>query len=1351
MPRFSVKRPYTVIVAVIIVIILGFVSFSKLSTDLLPSMNFPYAIVMTTYQGASPEQVEMVVTEPIESSMATVSNIKHVSSTSSENYSMVVLEFNTSANMDSATIEIRESLDLIGSYWPDEVGTPIIMKINPDMMPVMMAAVSGEGMTTEEVSEIYNEKISADLNSMDGVASVSASGLIESSVQVILSEEKINQLNDRITGKINEGFDEAQGELDAARSQLADGKAQLESGKQQAMGQLASAESQLDAARSELSSGESEIAAQKAQLDEKETQLLQMEAVITAAENEYQALQGQEGELNALAEQYAAQLTALGAQREALVTEQQGLESAEGQAAYDALLGTRTQLEAAITQLEGNTELTPEEKQTQLDALNSQLADVNSQISAIDARKAQIPEEIATIDASITSFTTESENVAARLAELALLRTAFESQSDAINEMKTQISTGKAAISEGRTAIAQAEEQVSSGKMTLAQAAEELSKNKALATVEMSTAEAQLVMGETQLEDAQSQLNTTRDTTLESSDIRKALTQDMVKGILTAQNFSMPAGYIAEDGRDYMVRVGDKLTSIEDIENLVIMDLSSQDLGTVYLKDIADIALVNNSDEVYTKMNGAPAILVSVEKQNGYSTADVARRIREYMASGKAAEYGVEMTPLMDQGIYIDMVIQSVLSNLIFGALLAIIVLFLFLKDVRPTFIVAISIPFSVLFAITLMYFSGVTMNIISLSGLALGVGMLVDNSIVVIENIYRLRGEGVPVKRAAVQGAKQVMGAIIASTLTTICIWAPIIFTDGITRQLFVDLVLTIAYSLLASLVVALTVVPMLSSKMLTNTTEKAFPLFDRMIGSYAKALRWSLKHKAIVLGVVTAALIGSSALILSRGMEFMGTTDSTQISVSVALDDEATFDEAVAVSDEVMTRIETLEDVEDVGAMLGSSLSMMSSMGNTETNAVSMYVILKDKRSMTSNEVAAEIENLTADMDCEVTANGSTMDMSALGGSGISVMIKGRDLDVLQRIASDYAEELRNIDGAIEVSDGQESPTPELRITVNKQEAMLHNLTVAQVYQQLAAVVAAPTSSAVLSTDTDDYDIFVMDSADEAMTREDIKNFNLTSQNQAGEEENVRLSDIAEVTDKSGLSSVSHDSQQRYISVSCAVDDSHNTTLVSDAFKEAVKDYDLPEGYTVEYSGETESINEAMGQLLQLLGLGIVIMYLIMVAQFQSLLSPFIVMFTVPLAFTGGFIGLLLSGNILSVIAMVGFVMLCGIIVNNGIVFIDYTNQLRSEGMSKTEALIETGKTRMRPILMTALTTILAMSTMALGIGDGSDMVRPMAIVTIGGMIYGTCLTLFVVPIIYNIFHRKEVRAVVEEDDEF
>ncbi|MCI6017920.1 MAG: efflux RND transporter permease subunit [Clostridiales bacterium] len=1346
MSKFSVKKPYTVVVAVLIVIILGVVSFTKLSTDLLPSMNFPYAIVLTTYPGASPEQVETVVTDAVESSMATVSNIKHITSTSSENLSMVILEFNTNANMDSVTIEMRESLDMIESYWPDGIGSPIIMKINPDMMPVMMAAVSGEGMTTAEVSELYNEKISTDIGSIDGVASVSATGLIESSIQVVLSDEKIEALNDRLMDKINGKFDEAQEKIDQAKSEIESGKAQLESGKNAAAGQLAEAEAQLNNGKDQVTSGETQLAVKSSEIDAQEKELLQMEALLTAAEEQLNQLLASEAELAAVK---AAREAAIQTLEEQINNVQKKYDEAGGDAALESLKSQKSAVEAEIEAISANTELPEAEKAQKLLEAQTRKTEIEAKIAALETLKAAVeskPELEKQLDQVY-------EELAAAIQQLEAVQKAKEELKSTLGDLgekKAQIQAGKEAIAAGRQAIKEAQAQIDAGKMTLNQAMATLSEKKALATIQMSVAEAKLSMGEMQITQSQAELDQTKDSTLEKADITGILTKDMVKGLLTAQNFAMPAGYVTEEGRDYLVRVGDKFADDEDIGNLVIMDLSDQDLGVVCLKDVADIAVTDNSGEVYAKMNGNPGVLISVEKQNGYSTADVAKRVREYMASDKVAEYGVEITALMDQGIYIDLVIDSVLNNLIIGAILAIIILFIFLKDIRPTLVVAISIPVSVIFAIALMYFSGVTMNIISLSGLALGVGMLVDNSIVVIENIYRLRNSGVPVKKAAIEGAKQVTAAIAASTLTTVCIWAPIVFVEGITKQLFVDLVLTIAYSLLASLIVALTVVPMMASTVLGKSRETSHPLFDKILNRYEKSLRWMLGHKPVVLIAVAVLLVGSVASVIVRGFEFMGSMDSPQISVSVKMDEDTTFDQATAMADEIMERIMAIDGVEETGAMLGSSLSMMSSMGKTSTDSLSFYVILADQRDMSSDEIAREIEDQTQDLECEVSASGSTMDMSALGGSGISVMIKGRDIDTLKAIATDYAEILKNIEGTTDVSDGQEKPSRELRISVDKEKAMAYNLTVAQVYQQIAAVVASPSAATTLTTDTEEYKIYVTDASDEAMDREDIKNLKLSGTDQNGGQKEVALKDIADISDDTGLSSIRHDASQRQITVSCSIDDDHNATLLTREFQKAVSDYALPEGYTVEFSGENETINEAFGQLGQLLALGILIMYLIMVAQFQSLLSPFIVMFTIPLAFTGGFLGLLFTGNRLSVIALVGFVMLCGIIVNNGIVFVDYVNQLRDGGMSKKDALVETGRTRLRPILMTALTTILAMSTMAMGFGDGSELVQPMAIVTIGGMIYGTLLTLYLVPVVYDIFNRKERKVYLDEHTE-
>lgn len=1346
MSKFSVKKPYTVVVAVLIVIILGIVSFTRLSTDLLPSMEFPYAIVITTYPGASPEQVEMVVTDPVESSMATISNIKHITSSSSENMSMVMLEFNTDANMDSATIEMRESLDMIESYWPDTVGSPIIMKINPDMLPVMMASVSGEGKSIHEITDIYNESISQDIESIEGVASVSASGLVESQIEVVLSPDKVADLNDRLLGKVNEKFDEAQEEIDKAKEEIESGKAQLESGKNQAAGQLADAQNQINTGKDELAKAELELAIKTSEIDAQEAELLQMEELLTTVETEMNKLLASEAELIAIKAARQETINLLESQIANIETQ---YAQAGGDARMEELKQQQALIDAEIESITNNTALSDTEKAQKLLEVNNRKLQIDTELMTLESLKSVLDSK-PQLEQQLNQAYDELESTVSQLEIVQNAKEQLQSTVGDISEKKQQIAAGKTAIAEGRKAIEQAREQITTGKLTLNEALAQLSSGQALATIELSVAQAQIVMGEMQLEQSLAQLETTKETTLESSDITGILTTEMLGGILTAQNFAMPAGYVTEDNVDYLVRVGDKFKSAEDIENLVVMDLSEQELGIVYLKDIAEIKVTDNSGSVYAKMNGQPGVLISVEKQNGYSTADVAKRVREYMNSDKMEEYGVEIVALMDQGIYIDFVIDSVLNNLMIGAVLAIIILFIFLKDIRPTLVVAISIPVSVIFAIALMYFSGVTMNIISLSGLALGVGMLVDNSIVVIENIYRLRNLGVPVKKAAVEGAKQVTSAIVASTLTTVCIWTPIIFVEGITKQLFVDLVLTIAYSLLASLVVALTVVPMMASTVLKRSHETAQPLMNKLLNKYEKSLVWSLKHKTVII-IAIFVLMGASILsVVVRGFEFMGSMDSPQISVSVKMDEDTTFDEATAMADTIMERIMAIDGIEDTGAMLGSSLSMISSMGETATDSITFYVLLADDRDLSSDEIARLINENTKDLDAEVSASGSTMDMSALGGAGISVMIKGRDIDTLKAIASDYAEAMRGIEGTKDVSDGQEKPSMELRVSVNKEKAMAHNLTVAQVYQELAALIATPAASTTLTTDTDDFDIYVKDGAAAAYDRDDIKNLMITATNQAGETEEVKLSDIAEITEAEGLSSINHDGQQRQITVSCAVESDYNATLLTREFKDAVKDYTLPEGYSVEYSGENETINEAFEQLFLLLGLGIVIMYLIMVAQFQSLLSPFIVLFTIPLAFTGGFIGLFITGNRLSVIALVGFVMLCGIIVNNGIVFVDYVNQLRDNGISKKEAIIMTGRTRMRPILMTALTTILAMSTMALGLGEGSELVQPMAIVTIGGMIYGTVLTLYLVPVIYDLFNRKERKVYTDDDFE-
>ncbi len=1367
--KFSVKKPYTVIVAVVLVMILGYVSFDKMTVDLLPDMNLPYAVVMTTYPGASPEEVETTVTKPVEQAMATISNIKNVSSSSMENASTVILEFEQTANMDSATIEMRENLDQIKGYWPDEVGNPIIMKLNPTMLPVMVPAVSVEGADAAETTRIIKEEVLPELESLEGVASVSTYGDVEETIRVTIKKAKLSSVDDSVQNQLDRKFKEAEDALADAKAQVEDGKNQMEAGAGAATGQLSAAEQQIAQGGAELVQGRLEIKEKRSQLELART-TLQIAAVGLDASEE--ALNQQKQEL----EDLNSRRGQIEQQYQQVQQEIQNLLASMGQTGGNAgeqppsADGTGTQAPAgsgAGTQnpsgsgagtnpsggSTGTTGGTGTGTGTTIPGAAPGLG--STDITLPDGTVITIPSNIPNItlpdgipDISVPDGTdleklTQLQLAQATLASQLALLDQYDSTMSVINDGLGQIGANRQIITDkqgeldmAQTMLDQAEEQLNAGTMTLAQARAQLGAAQLTAALEMSSVSARLAVGEAAIQQQEEELKNAKDSARASADMEALLTGETVQTLLAAQNFNMPAGYVTEDGIDYLIRVGDKFSSVEELRNLVLVE--REGLNPIKLSDIAEVERVDNGEETYAKLNGENGILFQIQKQTGYSTGDVTDRVLNRLEQIRRKNPDIHPVVLMNQGVYIDMVIGSVLQNMVFGAILAILILLLFLRDIRPTFVIACSIPISILTAIVLMYFSGVTMNVISLSGLALGVGMLVDNSIVVIENIYRMRNEeGVSVKKAAIEGAKEVAGAIAASTLTTVCVFLPIVFTEGIARQLFVDMGLTIAYSLLASLVVALSLVPMMSAGLLRKTRNKKSRLFTAIQDGYERLLRIALKGKFFVLAGALALFIISGALLLSGGTEFMPSMQSTQISMTVSMPEGTPLTETARAADAFSAQIRELADVEDVGGMAGGSAGLG---GSDSTNEVQFYALMSEKRTMSDSKLQKELEKAAREQGLEIDVSMSNMDMSALGSSGISVQIKGNDLDTLRKIAGEVADIVSDVKGTQNVSDGMEKVTQELRVVVDKKKAMAHNLTVAQIYQDLAAKLRDQTSATSLEMDTAAIGIVVEEQKNQELTRDDIRNLVLDVKKEDGSTEKLALRDVASFEDGEGLQAISRDAQSRCISVSAEVAEGDNVGLVSSRIQRKLDSYKLPEGYTIKMTGEDETIRETMTELLKMLALAVVFMYLIMVAQFQSLRSPFIVMFTVPLAFTGGFLGLLVSGELMSVIAMIGFVMLSGIIVNNGIVFIDYTNQLVAAGYRTNEALVEAGRTRLRPIIMTALTTILGLSTLALGVGSGSDMVQPMAVVTIGGLIYGTLLTLFVVPCIYGLFRRRE-----------
>ncbi len=1343
--KFSVKRPYTVVVGMVLVLVLGFVSFSKMKTDLLPDMTLPYALVYTTYIGASPEEVETTVTRPVEQSMATISNIENVTSVSSENVSVVVLEFAQTVNMDAVTIEMRESLDQIKGYWDDSVGSPIIMKMNPDMLPVMVAAAEAGDMEGSELTDYVNNTVLPELESIEGVASVTASGLIDEEVQVVIRQDKIDAVNKKVKNALDGKFAEAESEMEDAKAELEDGKTKLEEGERALAEQTANAESQISSGQNQLISGEAEL---NQKIAEVESGLAELET----AEKEIQAQEAQLAEAEEQLDALPGQLTEAEEGLAAIESGITGLEAAAAglEQAKPAFEG-KAELEKQLAEAEKNPDTPP----AALAALRQQLTALQQQLDAVlqplaamgidtSGSYEEIQQKINTQKSELISQKTQMETAVGLLREMAEeipnQRQAIAEGKKQIRDGKKQIKAGKSQLTEAKQQLTDAKSQIESGKISLSAALSELNRNKISATIEIASGKAQITAGESQLDTARKELDSQKDAAYEKSDVEGILTADMIKGILAAQNFTMPAGYVAEEGIDFLVRVGDKLTDTQSLEDLMLVDLHMKGLKPIYLSDVADVTVTDNSSEVYAKINGHAGVLFSMQKQSGYSTGDVSKRIQKKFTEIEEESGNTHFVKLMDQGIYIDMVVNSVLENMISGAVLAVLILLLFLKSVRPTVVIAFSIPISILAAIVLMYFSGININIISLSGLALGIGMLVDNSIVVIENIYRLRNEGVSAKKAAVEGARQVAGAIAASTLTTICVFLPIVFTEGITRQLFVDMGLTIAYSLLASLAVALTVVPMMGSGLLKNTDEKKSRIFGGLQSGYRKMIGFALNHRAIVLIGAVLALVLSAVLSVSKGTEFMPEMESTQMSLTLSLPDEGAGKQELAeMSDKVTERIQDIPDVEEIGAMSQGG-GMMGVMGDSGSDTVSMYLILKEDKELDSLQLAEEIKERTADLACELNIQTSSMDMSALGGSGISVKVKGRELDTLKELAAQAAAVLETVEGAVDVSDGIEEKTLEMRIVVDKDKAMKYQLTTAQVFQFLQGKLADAKSATTLTTDVKDYPVMVISENDTKLTREQIKKLKIEGKDKNGNPKDVPLKNIVEFQETEGFSSINREAQTRYVTVSAKVDAGYNIGLVAGEAEQKLKEIELPKGYTLEMSGENETINESMVELLKMLGLAVLLIYLIMVAQFQSLLSPFIIMFTIPLAFTGGFLGLWATGKPVSVIAMIGFVMLSGIIVNNGIVLVDYINQLRRGGMEKRAAIIESGRTRLRPILMTALTTILGLSTMAVGLGMGADMVQPMAIVAVGGLLYGTLLTLVVVPCIYDLLNRKK-----------
>ena len=1403
----SIKRPFTVIVMLIVIAIIGGIAVVKMPLDLFPDMELPYMIVATMVPGASPEEVEKKVTVPMEESMRQINNVKDVQSISADSVSAVIMALKNGTNLTTMTQDIDTSIKSIKGQFPAMTMEPIIMKIDPDMMPIMTLAISKDGKTIDESSDELLE-IADKIRSVGGVASVSTTGQIANNAFVQIDAERI--LRDPSNLIANHLSTYLSNPLKPMPKVLSDFLA---------------------------------------------TNTVNMNGLTMP--------------LSGIVD----------------------------------MVKTSPSLVASM--LKGKLDLTPiigENKDMFLSAFASMLSPemVSMMLTAnnFDMPAGTVPVQGVDLIIKIgEKFNTFDDliHMPAFSLDLRELKLAdkndpgYESAPTAIEMMKPMLDN---LVKPTLTGV----------EFT-----------KILDTL----VKAPVAPGEgaTQEEKAQYEKD------------KKAYEANIV----IATNLL---------GNVLYTRSGDTYVRNQDVYNYLIGILYQP--ITVELNDFAYVYNTNTASSAHTIINGADGMMLSIYKTPDASVTSVTDGIVGLLKDMDKNDETFNYIVLSNQGEVTKFMISSIAQNLLLGALFAVIVLLIFLRDWKPTLTVGMSIIISLVTAFAVMYLSGVTLNLVSMGGLALSVGMLVDNSIVVIENIYRKRNEGVSPIKAAYEGTKQVAGAILSSTITTVIVFLPIIFVDGIAKQIFMDLAITIAVSLFASLVVAITFVPMVSSRMvnLNKASRHESKAFTKLKNGYGKALNFMLDKKWITVSVVLLLFVGSIVSMFFMKVEFMPDTTMDQIMITTGidqskLDEHYSYDEAV---DDIIKDIDKefgkKDYIESKGVELSAGMSVMGfSMGGG--NIVS-YVTLKPKAKIKPADATRELNEIIEGIAKDDKypegmvvpggiSNAGGIDVqgmvnSYLDASLLTVNLYGQDVSEMASAALKLEEQFRNelspLDANISINNGLLNETREFKLIIDEPKASRYNLTTAQIFLQYFEATVPKTANSTINFTGDignsNIYIYTLDNNmdrwyrvrdnegkahrlyfDKADATKDAKKFyercadgttkEFTKETrneltiftaQDGTEYSIATNDMPVYYDNSkinetdmitqpisipkfgempdmntdmmpmaeqggdlvqkevlpifmlldtrsfetdmlgnvvyrnttdarfknydsriyyedkdhyirynytgdditmlksldpskdinpkvpagikqvvGFNTISHVEGKRVVQMGVKSSVLSNKQLEKEV-RRVIKDFnareDIPAKISAEFVGANEVITETFNGLFLMIGLAIVFIYLVMVAQFQSLKSPFIIMFTIPLALTGSILTLLMAGMPISVFALTGIILLIGIVVNNGIVFVDYANKLRESGMPKREALIRTAQDRIRPILMTALTTICSMLISVFDTSMGASAIKPMAVTVVGGLTYATLLTLFFVPILYDAFNRKEKLAVIKFDDD-
>lgn len=1011
---FSVRRPVTIVMMTLIVVVLGVISLTRIPIDLMPNIEIPVAIVSTSYSGVGPQEIEELITKPLENAVATVSGIDTLQSRSTEGSSLIIAQFDFGTDMDNVALEIREKVDMVKGRLPSDASTPMVMKIDPNAQPIVQLALT-DGEDLAKLQSFAEDTVKPRLERLPGVASVSVTGGYTDQIEIAINQEKLK------------GY---------------------------------------------------------------------------------------------------------------------------------------------------------------------------------------------------------------------------------------------------------------------------------------------------------------------------GLTVDQLAQVLRTENYSAPTGEVKTGAQKLTIRTTGEFKSLEAIQKLPI---SVPGGAQVLLEDIATVTMNYKDETSISRTNGKRSINVSMQKQSGTNTVNVANKIADEIEKLKKEFPDVDIVTVMDQSSYIKDAIGNVSHSALTGGILAVLVLYMFLRNLRTTFIIGVAIPVSVIATFILLFFNKITINMMTLGGLSLGVGMLVDNSIVVLENIYRYRQMGHSRIDAAVKGAQEVGMAVVASTLTTVAVFLPIAFVEGLVSILFKELSLTVAMSLGASLVISLTLVPMLSSKLLKIDVAEGkgrqgrFKLFNffydafdkgfaKIENGYKRLLAGALNRRKTTVFVALAVFVGSMASIAAVGMEFMPASDEGQFSISIEMPNGYELENV----DELTTRIEgMLEGIEEVETIFSNVGSSGNSFRGGGSNNSSINVVLKkmDQRERQTIEIADQVRAMLKDIPGAKIGVSASSSMSFGGGSPVNIKIKGDDLDTLKKIGDDIKHIVMSVEGTREVKNSLEEGIPEVEIMVNRDTAAQFGLTAAQIASAVKGTVAGQTATQY-RINGEEIDVVIKG---DPIFQESLSNLGQISV--PSSRGSVPLNQVAQINVVQGPISISRENQVRIIQVTSQIF-GRDLGSISRDIRVKLTEYQMPSGYTYELGGENQEMIDAFKNLLLALGLAILIMYMVMASQFESLIHPFTVMFSVPLAVSGGALGLFITGRALSVTALIGVIMLAGIVVNNAIVLVDYINTRRSEGEERNDAIVNAGPIRLRPILMTTLTTILGLLPLAIGIGEGAETQAPMATVVIGGLALSTLLTLVFVPVLYTMF---------------